>query len=162
MIYGRKLTQIVREKRFVPYPLVAPYNYEAGAVYWCGYWQQYYTVIKVDGRQVKVRWEDEKETIHSTSLNPALDYQLKGMEFVDIAIPANVSLTFAEIKAHLVIGEQFPSEVMFDFESRYLRKARCPNDVAYYYLCFDKDKQKLFLNRDLSKSPRSAEVGRMR
>lgn len=121
------------------------------------YRQKYYTVIEGDGRQVKVRWEDEKETIHSTSLNPALDYQLKGMEFADIAIPANVSLTFAEIKAHLVIGEQFPSEVMLDFENRYLLcKARCPKDAAYYYLCFDKDKQKLFLNRDLSKSPRSA------
>ncbi len=163
MIYGKRLTQIIRKKRFVPYRLIAPYRYEAGAIYWCGYWQKYYTVIGVDGRQVRVRWEDGEEATHSTSLNPALDYQLKEMEFADDVIPENVSMTFAEIKAHLIMGEQFPPEVLLDFEIRYLLcKAHCPNDVAYYYLCFDRGKQKLFLNRDLIKSPRSAEVERMR
>ena len=71
-----ELIQIIREKRFVPYRLIAPYRYQAGAIYWCGYWQKYYTVIKGDDRQVKVRWEDEKETIHSTSLSPAFHSNL--------------------------------------------------------------------------------------
>lgn len=155
MIYGKRLTQLVREKRFVPYHLVAPYCYEVGATYWCGYWQEYYTVIEVDGRRVKVCWEDERETVHSTSLNPTLDYQLKKMEFTDIAISQNVSMTFAEIKSHLIMGEQFPEKILLDFKNRYLMcKARCPNDRVYYYLCFDKNAQKLFLNRDLIKSPR--------
>lgn len=163
MIYSRRLTQLVQEKRFVPYRLVAPYCHEVGAIYWCGYWQKYYTVIEVDSRQVKACWEDGTETIHSTSLNPTLDYQLKEMEFVDVAVPENISMTFAEIKSHLVIGEQFSPKVLLDFENRYLLcKARCPNDVTYYYLCFDKNRQKLFLSRDLIKSPRAAEMGRMR
>ena len=71
MIYGERLTQIIRKKRFVPYRLIAPYRYEVGAIYWCGYWQEYYTVIGMDGRQVRVSWEDGEEATHSTSLSPA-------------------------------------------------------------------------------------------
>lgn len=154
MIYGRRLTEVIQKRKLVPYRLTTPYNYEVGSTYWCGYWQKYYTVVEVNGRQVKVHWEDGSETLHSTSLNPVLDYRLKEMEFTSDTIPED-SMMFAEIKARLSICKNFSEEIIDDFEDRYMMiKKCCPQDATYYYLCLDDNKQKLFLNRDLVKSPR--------
>jgi len=59
--------------------------YIVGKIYWCGYWQKYYTVLDVDYekcgkykhlRSVAVRWEDGEIGKHCTSLDSIRDYEL--------------------------------------------------------------------------------------
>lgn len=67
-------------------PLSKYAKYIKGETYWCGYWQQYYTVIDVcyekHGKYsllkwVQVKWEDGKETKHCTQLDTNRDYIIR-------------------------------------------------------------------------------------
>ncbi len=82
-IYNYKINKLIREgiiKEVVK--LSTNSKYEKNKSYWCGYWDQYFTVLSVEYRKdnhlryVSVRWEDGRETTHKTELNPSRDYEV--------------------------------------------------------------------------------------
>lgn len=64
------------------FPLKVNSKYEKGKSYWCGYWQQYYTVIEVvystNGlKSVTVLWQNGEQTTHCTNLDSKKDFEIK-------------------------------------------------------------------------------------
>lgn len=55
-------------------------GHEVGKTYYCGYWQQTYTVIKAveneHGWAVVCKWQDGSTNSHSTSLIPGRDFEV--------------------------------------------------------------------------------------
>lgn len=60
-------------------------KYEEDKIYWCGYWQQYYTVNNAEYerhgkhdhlKSVTITWEDGRTGTHCTSLDNKHDYEL--------------------------------------------------------------------------------------
>jgi hypothetical protein len=56
-------------------------GHEVGKTYYCGYWQQTYTVVEANeggcfGWSVLCKWQDGHTTSHSTSLLPNKDFEV--------------------------------------------------------------------------------------
>ena len=57
-------------------------GHEVGKTYYCGYWQQTYTVLEAKevsdwrGWSVLCKWQDGKTNSHSTSLQPGRDFEV--------------------------------------------------------------------------------------
>lgn len=56
-------------------------GHEVGKTYYCGYWQQTYTVMEVKeggcfGWSVLCKWQDGHANSHSTSLQPGRDFEV--------------------------------------------------------------------------------------
>jgi hypothetical protein len=56
-------------------------GHEVGKTYYCGYWQQTYTVIDAKeggcfGWSVVCKWQDGETNCHSTSLIPGRDFEV--------------------------------------------------------------------------------------
>ena len=156
--YGYELDKLVKELQFVPYRLKKTATYEVGKKYWCSYWLKWYEVLEVNGRQIKIKWEDGKIVEHSTSLDTLRDYELRPFEFSGDPVNTEESLTAAEIKALCCVGmidEFVASDLrLLYFENREYR----PNDYVFYFVWYERDHRghmKTHLERDLEKSPRN-------
>ena len=81
--YSWELKRAIKKHGFIPKELSADARYEAGKIYWNGYWQKYYEVIEVEYSDntnrlqfVTVRWEDGRVGQHCTPLDINRDWEL--------------------------------------------------------------------------------------
>lgn len=49
---------------------------KVGGWYYCGYWQQAYEVLAIDGLWVTIRWRDGRESTNLTPFDPTRDFVL--------------------------------------------------------------------------------------
>ena len=156
--YSYELDKLVKEMKFVPYKLRKGARYEVGKTYWCGYWNDAYEVLSVNGSKVKIRWlSSGKEVEHMTSLDYRYDYELRPFEYKVEWGWDNYSFTGAELKA-LCCAQKLDPITINVLRRKFEDDKYAPNQNVYYFIEIKRvneiGERRTYLTRDLKKSPR--------
>lgn len=145
----KRMEACVKARKFVPYRLLPTTGrVKLGHFYWSGKRGMFYKVIEIneEDREAKVLWQNKTYGFVRVRPDVWTDYEVKNFEWKSDESPVgkNVSLTYEEIKALNCAGI-IGDDIVYT--------SSAPKGHVYYFLGVDKI-GRIFLNRDLEKSPR--------